>query len=112
MPPPKNSRKKTAGNQMMMMNVQSWLMHTTITIGSMIQMMMRMRMRKKNRMPSEEELKKAHSRSVTKSIKKHYKRFEIKIHITREADLLDFIESKENKQDYIKNLILEDMKNE
>lgn len=50
------------------------------------------------------------SKLVTKSIKKNYKRFEIKIHRFHEKELITFLESKDNKQAYIKNLIQEDMK--
>lgn len=60
---------------------------------------------------AKEQIKKERqSKATIKFVKNHYKRLEIRIHKTYEKELITFLESKDNKQAYIKNLILEDMK--
>lgn len=58
----------------------------------------------------EERSKEAHIRSNSKYIKKAYKTVIFRISRIYEQDMVDYIESIENKQKYIKDLIREDMK--
>ena len=47
---------------------------------------------------------------ITKFVKETYKRYEIRLNKTSDADLIDFIDSKENRTEYIKDLIRKDMR--
>lgn len=47
---------------------------------------------------------------ITKYIKTNIRRFEIKLSKKYDAELIDWLESKENITDYIKNLIINDKK--
>ena len=51
----------------------------------------------------------ARSEAVIKHVKKFYRRFDFKVHIEKDADIVAYLESKENKQAYIKELIRRDM---
>ena len=44
-------------------------------------------------------------------IKKSYRRFEVRVHKEHEKEMYEFVESKENVQAYIKELIKKDMEN-
>ena len=61
------------------------------------------------RKSNEQKKKEAISKTVAKSTKKIYQRYEIKLHKTYEAEIIKFLESKENKNRYIKELIIADM---
>ena len=47
---------------------------------------------------------------ITKFVKETYKRYEIRLNKASDADLIDFIDSKENRTEYIKDLIRKDMR--
>lgn len=49
------------------------------------------------------------SQSVTKYIKNAYRRWEVKVHKEHDADMVEFLEAKDNVQAYIKELIRRDM---
>jgi hypothetical protein len=55
--------------------------------------------------------KKQHSKNVAKHIQQHYKRYEFKLHNERQKDIIDYLDKQENRQQYITNLILQDMNN-
>lgn len=59
---------------------------------------------------SKEQLdKERQSKSVNKHVKKHYKRYEFRFHNDRQKDIIEYLEQKENKQQYITDLIRKDM---
>lgn len=49
------------------------------------------------------------SEATTKYIKNHLKRFEVRLNVEKEADVIEHILSKGNTQQYLKDLILRDM---
>ena len=62
--------------------------------------------------PSKEQVqKKLHSKAVVKHITANYKRIEFKLHNERQKDIIDHLNKQTNKQQYIINLILQDMNN-
>ncbi len=50
------------------------------------------------------------SKYITKYTKDHIRRFEIKLSKKYDADVIDWLESKQNINQYIKQLILKDKK--
>lgn len=50
------------------------------------------------------------SRRAIEYMKKHTKRFVINMHLEKDRDILDHLESVGNKSEYVKGLIREDMK--
>lgn len=54
-------------------------------------------------------LMKHHSEYNTKFIKENYRRFEIKLKLEEEADIIAYLEGVANRNEYIKNLILKDI---
>ena len=44
--------------------------------------------------------------------KEHYKHYTIRIHLEKEAEIINHLDQMPNKTDYIKNLIIADMKNQ
>lgn len=55
--------------------------------------------------------KQARSEAVIKYVRKNYKRYDFKVHNEKDADIVAFMETKENKQAYIRELIRKDMEN-
>lgn len=51
----------------------------------------------------------AQKRSTNKFHKTHIKQFNLKLHKTIDKDIIDYLESLENKQGYLKDLIRKDM---
>ena len=49
------------------------------------------------------------SEATTKYVKTHLKRFEVRINVEKEADMIEYILSKGNTQQYLKDLIRKDM---
>ena len=63
--------------------------------------------------PSKEQLDRARiSNNVNKHLKEHYKQYKFILHTERQQHIIDYLNSKENKQQYILNLILNDMNKE
>ena len=52
------------------------------------------------------------NKSVNKHVKEHYRRLELRFHNERQQHIIEFLESKPNKQQYITSLILADMEKE
>lgn len=53
--------------------------------------------------------KEQHAKRVVKHMKEHYRKFEIRLHTERQKDIIEYLEQKENKQQYITDLIRKDM---
>lgn len=73
--------------------------------------MARQKLSKKEALKREKERKKKHSEYNTAHTKATYKRFEIRVRYDTEQDIIAKLESVDSVIAYIKNLILEDMKN-
>ena len=65
--------------------------------------------RKKKKLTLAQKVKK--NQLVISYIKNNYRRWEIKVHKEHDPEMVAFLESKENVQAYIKELIKKDMEN-
>ena len=55
---------------------------------------------------SKEQIQKEnHNKATIKHIKENYRTFKIQLHNERQKDIIDHLNNKENKQQYITNLI-------
>jgi hypothetical protein len=63
------------------------------------------------RLSKEAKQKKQHYKNVDKHVKEHYRRYGFKLHNERQKNIIDYLDKQENRQQYITNLILQDMNN-
>ena len=61
------------------------------------------------RKSKEQIAKENHNKATIKHIRENYRTFKIQLHNERQKDIIEHLEQKENKQQYITDLIRKDM---
>lgn len=64
------------------------------------------------RLSKEQIEKKQHAQRVSKHLKEHYRNINFSLHNDRDKEIIEYLDSKPNKKQYIISLILKDMEKE